>query len=134
MGFRFYKRVHFPGGSVNLSKNGASLSLGCRGAHVTLGNGSVRTTVGIPGTGIFWTDQTGGHTGIHSGPPMTFGKAISYIANADPATIEAYVKQRRAERAAKWANTPLAAKVIAVMIGVVFVIAFIYASITSPGH
>ena len=55
MGLRFWRRIHFPGGSINLSKSGASLSLGVRGAHVTLGR-TPRVTAGLPGTGLFWTE------------------------------------------------------------------------------
>jgi uncharacterized protein DUF4236 len=65
--FRFYKRVNiFPGLSVNLSKSGPSLSVGVRGAHVTLGRKGVRKTIGIPGTGIYYTSYNGYHTGFHS--------------------------------------------------------------------
>jgi hypothetical protein len=65
--FRFYRRVRiFPGLSVNLSRSGPSLSVGVRDAHVTVGRSGVRKTVGIPGTGIYYTSSTGHHTGIHS--------------------------------------------------------------------
>lgn len=65
--FRFYRRVHiFPGMSVNLSKSGPSLTVGMRGAHVTFGNSGVTRTVGIPGTGLYYTSRTGHHTGFHS--------------------------------------------------------------------
>jgi len=65
--FRFYRRVNiFPGLSVNLSKSGPSLSVGVRGAHLTLGRKGIRKTVGIPGTGIYYTSYKGYHTGFHS--------------------------------------------------------------------
>src|SRR5271170_70209 len=65
--FRFYRRIHiFPGLSVNLSKSRPSLSVGVRGAHVTVGKGGVTRTVGIPGSGIFYTSRTGYHSGVHS--------------------------------------------------------------------
>jgi hypothetical protein len=67
MGLRFYRRVHLcPGLSVNLSRSGPSLTMGVRGAHVTLGRGRVTKTVGLPGTGIFYTSRQGTHTGYHS--------------------------------------------------------------------
>lgn len=67
MGFRFYRRVHIcPGLSVNLSRSGPSLSVGVRGAHVTMGRRGVTRTVGLPGTGLFYTSRTGYHTGYHS--------------------------------------------------------------------
>jgi hypothetical protein len=67
MGLRFYRRVHLcPGLSVNLSRSGPSLTLGVRGAHVTLGRARITRTVGLPGTGIFYTSRQGTHTGYHS--------------------------------------------------------------------
>jgi hypothetical protein len=65
--FRFYRRLRiFPGLSINLSKSGPSVTVGVRGAHVTMGRGGVRRTVGIPGTGIYYTSYSGKHTGYHS--------------------------------------------------------------------
>ena len=59
---RFFRRVRIaPGLTVNLSKSGASLSLGGRGAHYTLGHGRRRTTVGIPGSGMYWTTYSHRH-------------------------------------------------------------------------
>ena len=37
-----------------------------RGAHMTFGSKGIRKTVGIPGTGIYYTSQTGYHSGAHS--------------------------------------------------------------------
>ena len=42
---------------MNLSKSGISLSFGTRGAHYTLGSKGRRTTLGIPGTGLFYTSN-----------------------------------------------------------------------------
>jgi hypothetical protein len=57
MGLRFYRRVRlFPGVRINLSRSGISTSIGVRGAHVTIGHGKVRETVGIPGTGLSYTE------------------------------------------------------------------------------
>ena len=55
-----------PGVRMNLSRSGPSLSFGVRGAHVTVGSKGVRRTVGVPGTGLFYTSTTGHHTGVHS--------------------------------------------------------------------
>jgi Protein of unknown function (DUF4236) len=55
-----------PGVRVNLSRSGPSLTFGVPCAHVTVGSRGVRRTVGIPGTGAFYTDTTGRHTGVHS--------------------------------------------------------------------
>lgn len=47
MGFRFQRRIKIiPGVTLNVGK---------RGAHITFGQNGVRTTVGIPGTGISYT-------------------------------------------------------------------------------
>jgi Protein of unknown function (DUF4236) len=65
--FRFYRRARiFPGLSVNLSKSGPSLTVGVRGAHMTFGRGGMRRTVGIPGSGLYYTSYKGYHTGFHS--------------------------------------------------------------------
>src|SRR5260370_8143170 len=60
MGFRLWRRVRIaPGITLNLSKRGLSTSFGRRGYHVTLGHGHIRNTVGIPGTGMYWTSVSG---------------------------------------------------------------------------
>ena len=61
MGFRFFRRVKLaPGVSLNLSKSGPSVSFGPRGAKVTVGGSQgTRATVGIPGTGIYYTKTLG---------------------------------------------------------------------------
>jgi hypothetical protein len=65
--FHFYRRKEiFPGVRVNLSKSGPSLTLGAAGFHVTLSSRGVRKTVGIPGTGFYYTSTAGYHSGIHS--------------------------------------------------------------------
>ena len=47
-------------------RSGPSLSVGVRGAHVTLGRRAVTKTVGLPGTGLFYTSRQGLHSGYHS--------------------------------------------------------------------
>lgn len=37
-----------------------------RGAHMTFGRNGVTKTVGIPGTGIYYTSREGCHSGFHS--------------------------------------------------------------------
>ena len=67
MGLRFYRRIHIlPGVSVNVSRSGPSLTLGVRGAHVTMGRTGITKTVGLPGTGIYYTSRAGYHSGYHS--------------------------------------------------------------------
>lgn len=56
MGFRFWQRVRLaPGVTLNLSKSTASLSFGPRGAAYTISPRGNRATVGLPGTGLFYT-------------------------------------------------------------------------------
>ena len=59
MGLRLFRRIKIaPGITLNLSKSGLSASAGVRGAHVTLGPRGVRRTVGIPGTGISYSENS----------------------------------------------------------------------------
>ncbi|GIX42403.1 MAG: hypothetical protein KatS3mg129_2136 [Leptospiraceae bacterium] len=58
MGFRFHKRIKiFPGVTLNLGKKSASISIGTRGAKFTIGPGRKHVTVGLPGTGLFYTEK-----------------------------------------------------------------------------
>lgn len=61
MSFRFWRRVRLaPGVTLNLSKTSASLSLGPRGASYTISPRGNRATVGLPGTGLFYTVKAPG--------------------------------------------------------------------------
>ena len=58
MGFRFNRRISiFKGLRLNLSKSGPSVSVGGRGAWLTFGKKGTRATVGIPGTGMNWSEE-----------------------------------------------------------------------------
>ena len=73
MGFRFQRRVNIlPGIRLNLSKSGIGVSLGGRGAHIGLtARGQAYTSVGIPGTGLFWREyQHKPATSVSPLPPM----------------------------------------------------------------
>jgi hypothetical protein len=52
----FYRKRITPWASVNMTKNGPSLSVGVPGAHVTFGR-RLRGTIGIPGTGVYYTES-----------------------------------------------------------------------------
>jgi hypothetical protein len=58
MGFRFRRSVRIlPGIRLNFGRRSTSVSLGVRGAHVTFGGSQgTRTTVGLPGTGLSYTE------------------------------------------------------------------------------
>jgi hypothetical protein len=61
MGLRFRRRIKiFPGLWINLSKSGASTSLGGKGLTVNLKNGKAKTTIGLPGTGLSYSQSTSG--------------------------------------------------------------------------
>ncbi len=72
--FRFRRSVKIlPGVRWNFGKNSTSLSIGGRGAHYTFGTSGSRTTVGIPGTGLSYTDIHSSHRRVaqrHAGIPM----------------------------------------------------------------
>src|SRR5947199_9634789 len=69
MPWRFRRSIRIlPGVKLNFSKSGVSTSVGARGAHVTLGHGKIRTTVGIPGSGISYTTTTDAGTPARAAP------------------------------------------------------------------
>ncbi len=71
MGLRLWRRIKIaPGVTINVSKRGLSTSFGPRGAKITLGRGRVRKTVGLPGTGLFYTSTT------KLAPPSTSAPAV----------------------------------------------------------
>jgi hypothetical protein len=58
MPLRFFRRVRLaPGLRINFGKSGASLSVGRKGMWLTAGPRGRRATVGLPGTGLFWTEK-----------------------------------------------------------------------------
>lgn len=60
MGLNFRKSITiFPGVKLNLSKSGVSASFGTKGIRQSISTtGRARTTLGIPGTGVYYTKQT----------------------------------------------------------------------------
>jgi len=59
MGFRLRKRIKLlPGLWLNLSKTGVSTSIGGKGVTVNIKDGKTKTTIGIPGTGISYSEAT----------------------------------------------------------------------------
>jgi hypothetical protein len=59
MPLRFFRRLPIVGRFVtlNLSKGGVSASVGVPGFRITHGTSGARVTVGIPGTGLFYTER-----------------------------------------------------------------------------
>ena len=65
MALRFQRRIRIaPGISLNLNKRSMSTSFGQRGAHVTVGPKGKRATIGLPGTGLYYTTYQRGKPGI----------------------------------------------------------------------
>ncbi len=82
MGFRFSRRLKIlPGLTVNLSRSGVSASVGVKGAHVTVGRGHVRETVGLPGTGISYTEtqRLGGGEAPEAAQPEPTQRHVSWF-------------------------------------------------------
>lgn len=62
MGFRFRKSVKIaPGVRLNFGKKSTSVSFGTKGARYTVSSTGRKTaSVGIPGTGLYYTESVGG--------------------------------------------------------------------------
>lgn len=74
MGVRFRKTVKISKGvKVNISKSGLSLSVGGAGHSVNFRNGGVKGTVGIPGTGLSYSQQIIHKNASPSQPKATSG-------------------------------------------------------------
>jgi hypothetical protein len=85
MGFRFRRRISIgPGLRLNVSKSGISTSVGTRGAWLTIGHGKARETVGLPGSGLSYTEEQriGAAPGDDGAPATSSGgsRAIVWFA------------------------------------------------------
>lgn len=57
MGYRFFKRIKLAKGLyVNITPSGPSLSVGKTGSRITFGHHGYRTSLGIPGSGFYYTN------------------------------------------------------------------------------
>jgi len=103
MSFRFSRRVKLlPGVRVNMGLRGASLSVGGRGSTLNLSKRGVRTTLGIPGTGLSWTSSSTSRR--RRTPSTTSGIAKSVAAaerEARAAEAQASVEAAELEREAQ---------------------------------
>jgi hypothetical protein len=66
MGFRFRQSIRIlPGLRLNIGKRGMSTSVGGRGHWITFGGKRAPTvTLGVPGTGLRYTQQLGNHAHV----------------------------------------------------------------------
>lgn len=80
MGLRFRKSIKIaPGLKINLNKNSISATVGTKGAHYTVNSKGKRTaSVGIPGTGISYTQTTGGKSKVSSKKADTSTNSYTY--------------------------------------------------------
>jgi hypothetical protein len=86
MGFRLWRRVRLvPGLRANISRSGISLSIGHRGAWYTVGPRGRRVTLGLPGTGIFYTQSLPPAAPPHAGQPATPRPGLYRIERIPPA-------------------------------------------------
>jgi hypothetical protein len=71
MGLRFYRRLHvLPGVRLNLTTRGMSVSVGRKGLWYTAGRAGRRSaTLGFPGSGLRFTQSTGGDRPRQTVPP-----------------------------------------------------------------
>lgn len=62
MGFRFRKSIKLGKGvRINFNKKSAGISFGTKGARYSINSNGRRTaSVGIPGTGLYYTKTSGG--------------------------------------------------------------------------
>ena len=68
-----------PGVRINFNKNSVGVSFGGKGAHYTINSSGRRTaSVGIPGTGLYYTESTGGGAAKSSGNPV-YNNSDSFV-------------------------------------------------------
>lgn len=83
--FRFHRIIKMlPGVRMNLSKSGPSFSFGVKGARVNVGPKRVRTTVGVPGSGLSYIHEEG----------RGESKTIPPSSSKPPASVRAYEQNR----------------------------------------
>jgi hypothetical protein len=73
MSFRFKKSIKIlPGIKLNISKNGLnSVTIGKPGASVNISKKGKQATVGIPGTGLSYSQKLSSRVDTHSKSPST---------------------------------------------------------------
>lgn len=80
MTIRIFKRVPLiPGLRANISKSGVSLSIGHRGCWFTIGPRGRRATLGVPGSGVFWTEAIPPARPPHVGHRLTLALLVLIV-------------------------------------------------------
>lgn len=93
MGLRFRKSFKVaPGVKVNLNKKSTSVTFGKKGVHRTISStGKKTTSVGIPGSGLYYTSTTGGKSkkkATHK--KLDFHESEPFIAENDSIQSDSY--------------------------------------------
>jgi hypothetical protein len=90
--FRFRRTVKIaPGVRLNINKKSVGLSAGVPGARISKNTDGRRTrSIGVPGTGLYWREQTGPHGGSSAAPQQHAAAADGKRQEADP--IQAYME------------------------------------------
>ena len=121
MGLNFRKSISIGKGlKLNLSKSGPSISFGKSGLRQSVNlKGQTRTTVGIPGTGVYYTKTSnvkniaGLFTGKKSDDKKDSGKKTSGSSKKDEAAIAAKAQAKQEAEAAKAAELEQAKQTVA---------------------
>ena len=98
MGLRFRKSIKVaPGVKVNLNKKSTSITFGGKGVHKTISStGKKTSSVGIPGTGMYYTSSSGSRSNKHSSAKQlhesnnNIGENIPQQASAPNASLEKF--------------------------------------------
>jgi hypothetical protein len=86
MGIRFHRSIRIVSGvRINLARRGPSLSFGGVGSTLNVSRGGVRTTVGIPGSGLSFSTST--HTARKRSSGVFWVSAVLLLAGAIVALI-----------------------------------------------
>jgi hypothetical protein len=89
VGLRFRRRVTIaPGVSLNLSKSGVGISAGPRGAKIGAGPRGVHRSVGIPGTGLHYREESRWKSGqAKSSSSKSFGSNEAVLVVGDDGSV-----------------------------------------------
>jgi hypothetical protein len=121
MGFRFQRRIRIvPGLRLNLSKSGVSASVGGRGSWLTFGPRGKRATVGIPGTGLLYTESSHAPRGAMGAQAYVPGPPQFVDAESAPAIEEHAADSDTVEIGALAVILGLAA-IVALIAGVIWI-------------
>jgi hypothetical protein len=85
MGLRFRRSWGLlPGVRLNLGLKSGSVSFGVRGLHYTVGNTGQRVTIGLQGTGLYWTQKINSSSGTAQAGHVN--QVPGYVQPARPAS------------------------------------------------